>query len=114
MVLLGGYADELLLRSLLLTENLRISRWLTIFATFGYTNAFGVYLDLLTRSGTSSASNISWIGSTQLFFLSSMALPAGRLLDKGYFKHIMVIGSVIYVFSYVVIPGFVGKSSEAL
>ncbi|KAH9918663.1 major facilitator superfamily domain-containing protein [Fomitopsis serialis] len=76
-----------------------VGSWLLLFTTFGYTNAFGVYQDLLTTSKTSTPSNISWIGSTQLFFFNAMALPAGRLLDKGYFRQTMVIGSVLYVFS---------------
>jgi len=76
-----------------------IGGWLLLFTTFGYTNAFGVYQDLLTTSKTSTPSNISWIGSTQLFFFNAMALPAGRLLDKGHFRQTMVIGSVLYVFS---------------
>ena len=32
--------------------------------TFGYSNSFGVYQDLYTRSNTASASAISWIGAT--------------------------------------------------
>ncbi|KAF8518899.1 MFS general substrate transporter [Gautieria morchelliformis] len=74
-------------------------RWLALFATFGYTSSFGVYQDLYTRAGTSSSSNISWIGSVQLFFFVCMGLPAGRLLDKGYFRHCVLAGSIIYVLS---------------
>ncbi|KAF7419342.1 hypothetical protein PC9H_001929 [Pleurotus ostreatus] len=67
--------------------------------TFGYANAFGVYQDTYTRSHTASASNVSWIGSTQLFFLHAMGLVAGKLLDMGYFRYTNVVGSVIFVFS---------------
>ena len=70
-------------------------------ATFGYTNAFGVYQDLYTRSHAASTSRISWIGSTQLFFLIATGLPAGKLLDAGYFRHTTFIGSLIFVFSSV-------------
>ncbi|RDB17216.1 Riboflavin transporter MCH5 [Hypsizygus marmoreus] len=80
--------------------------WATLFGgflitsvTFGYVNAFGVYQDIYTRSGTASASRISWIGSTQIFFLLAMGLPAGKLLDMGYFRHTTLAGSVIFVFS---------------
>ncbi|THU92260.1 MFS general substrate transporter [Dendrothele bispora CBS 962.96] len=72
---------------------------LTAMATFGYTNAFGVYQDIYTRSGAASASRISWIGSTQMFFMLAMALPAGKLLDMGYFRQATLFGSVLYVFS---------------
>ena len=75
--------------------------WLALFATFGYASSFGVYQDLYTRAGTSSSSNISWIGSSQLFFFIAMGLPAGKLLDKGYFRQVVLLGSIIYVFSYV-------------
>ncbi|KAK7458850.1 hypothetical protein VKT23_009860 [Stygiomarasmius scandens] len=72
---------------------------LAAMATFGYTNAFGVYQDIYTRRGTASASRISWIGSTQMFFMLAMALPAGKLLDMGYFRQATLFGSVLYVFS---------------
>jgi len=77
------------------------SRWLALFVAWGYANSFGVYQDFYTRAQTSSPSNISWIGSVQLFFFFSMGLPAGKLLDKGYFRHVMLTGSLIYVFSFV-------------
>ncbi|KAF9494658.1 MFS general substrate transporter [Pleurotus eryngii] len=67
--------------------------------TFGYSNSFGVYQDIYTRSHAASASNVSWIGSTQLFFLFAMGLPAGKLLDLGYLRHTNIVGSIIYVFS---------------
>jgi hypothetical protein len=54
--------------------------------TFGYENSFGVYQDFYTRSQTASASAISFIGSTQLFFLQGMALPAEKLLDMVTFE----------------------------
>ncbi|KAF5372624.1 hypothetical protein D9758_005190 [Tetrapyrgos nigripes] len=79
--------------------------WMTVIggccvttATFGYANAFGVYQDIYTRSGAASASRISWIGSTQLFFLMAMGLPAGKLLDMGYFRQTTLFGSVLYIF----------------
>ncbi|KIJ42187.1 hypothetical protein M422DRAFT_171278, partial [Sphaerobolus stellatus SS14] len=73
--------------------------WLALFATFGYIYSFGVYQDLYVRAGTSTSSNISWIGSVQLFFFVAMGLPAGALLDKGYFRITVFIGSLIYIFS---------------
>ncbi|KAF4586380.1 hypothetical protein EYR38_010656 [Pleurotus pulmonarius] len=80
--------------------------WCTLFGgtlmamvTFGYVNAFGVYQDIYTRSQAATASNVSWIGSTQLFFLFAMGLPAGKLLDMGYLRQTNLVGSLIYVFS---------------
>ncbi|KIM75300.1 hypothetical protein PILCRDRAFT_680559 [Piloderma croceum F 1598] len=73
--------------------------WMALFATFGYISSFGVYQDLYVLAGTASSFNVSWIGSTQLWFFIAMGLPAGGLLDKGYFKHLILVGSIIYVFS---------------
>jgi hypothetical protein len=64
----------------------------------GYANAFGVYQDRYTRAGI-PASNVSWIGSTQLFLLIAMGLPAGKLIDMGYFRSTILCGSAIYISS---------------
>lgn len=46
-------------------------------------------------------SEVSWIGSIQVFFLFAMGLPAGKLFDEGYFRHCILSGSVLYLFSWV-------------
>ncbi|KAI0311458.1 MFS general substrate transporter [Amylostereum chailletii] len=76
-----------------------VGGWFTLLTTFGYTTAFGVYQDIYTREHAASASRISWIGSTQLFLILALALPAGKLLDMGYFRQTTFFGSFIYVFS---------------
>ena len=73
--------------------------WLVLFSTLGYAQAFGVYQDLYTRRGTSTPSNISWIGSFQLFMMFAMSLPAGKLYDAGYFHHLQFVGIFFTVFS---------------
>ncbi|KZT66417.1 MFS general substrate transporter [Daedalea quercina L-15889] len=73
--------------------------WLVAFCTFGFASSYGVFQDYYVEENTSSASNISWIGSLQLFFMFLMGLPSGKLFDQGYFHHIMIVGSVLYVFS---------------
>ena len=75
---------------------------LSILATIvsaGYFSAFGVYEDLYTRTHTASASNVGWIGSTQMFLGFAVGLPAGRLLDKGYFRQTVLAGSLIFLAS---------------
>ncbi|KAK7047437.1 hypothetical protein VNI00_006668 [Paramarasmius palmivorus] len=76
-----------------------IGGFLAIAAVFGYQNAFGVYQDVYVRSHAASPQAVSWIGSTQLSLMVALGLPAGKLLDSGYFKVMTVTGSVIYVFS---------------
>jgi MFS family permease len=51
-----------------------------------------------------SPSQISWIGSFQIFLLFAAALPAGRIYDGGYFRHLLVGGSLLYLFSYATSP----------
>ncbi|KAI0314511.1 major facilitator superfamily domain-containing protein [Amylostereum chailletii] len=72
--------------------------WLIMFAVFGYANAFGVFQDLYTRAGTASPSAVSWIGSVQVFLMVGMALPAGRLVDAGYFRPLLCGGSALFAF----------------
>ncbi|CCM00560.1 uncharacterized protein FIBRA_02594 [Fibroporia radiculosa] len=72
---------------------------LVVASTFGYSNSFGVFQDYYVLSGSSSASNISWIGSVQLFFTFAMGLPAGKLFDLGSFHYTSIGGSLLYVFS---------------
>ncbi|KAI0043848.1 MFS general substrate transporter [Auriscalpium vulgare] len=76
-----------------------VGAWLAFAATFGYTYSFGVYQDFYTRSHAASASRISWIGSTQCFLIIAIGLPAGKLHDMGYFRHVVLTGSIIYTFS---------------
>jgi MFS family permease len=82
--------------------------WLTVlggtmvtFCTFGVVQSFGVYQDYYSRTSLSehSPSQISLIGSMQVFFVFALGLPAGRLFDAGYFHHCLLTGSVIYIFS---------------
>jgi MFS family permease len=40
-------------------------------------------------------SSISWIGSAQLFFTTIGCLPGGLLLDRGYLKSLIAVGTVL-------------------
>ncbi|KAI5118374.1 hypothetical protein M0805_008702 [Coniferiporia weirii] len=75
--------------------------WLIQVSGFGYTNAFGVYQDFYVREYLTkfSSSQISWIGSTQVFLMLTVGILAGRLFDKGYFYLILIPGSALFVFS---------------
>lgn len=77
------------------------ARWLALFATFGYSSSFGVFQAYYTAVGTSTPSNISWIGSTGFFFFILTGLPAGKLVDMGYFKPTVAAGTLLYIFSSV-------------
>ncbi|KAF7342228.1 Riboflavin transporter MCH5 [Mycena venus] len=82
--------------------------WLTILGTFfiqfctlGNINAFGVYQDYYTRYSLSNKtpSDISWIGSFQLFMQYAPGIIVGRAFDAGYFHHMIALGSFLQVVS---------------
>ena len=72
--------------------------WLVMFCVFGMSNSFGVFQAFYTQSGTASSTGVAWIGSTQGFLMIFMSLPAGRLVDLGYFRPTLLAGSVGYAF----------------
>ncbi|GAA5931316.1 hypothetical protein JCM10213_000274 [Rhodosporidiobolus nylandii] len=80
--------------------------WLVLFSTFGYVNAFGVYQSYYkqARFPEKSASDISWIGSVQLCLFFLMALVAGPMFDKGRFRLLIALGSVLWIVSVFLIP----------
>ncbi len=71
----------------------------SVFATFGYANAFGVFQSYygLVKYPDETASDISWVGSVQLFFQFALGAVAGPLYDKGHFRALVVTGSAIYI-----------------
>ncbi|KAJ3569454.1 hypothetical protein NP233_g5036 [Leucocoprinus birnbaumii] len=74
--------------------------WIMQFVTFGYTNAYGVYNDFYVREYLSDyqSSQISWIGSVQLFLLLTSGLFSGRAFDAGHFHKVMLGGAALFVF----------------
>ncbi|CAG5159745.1 uncharacterized protein ALTATR162_LOCUS5665 [Alternaria atra] len=65
--------------------------------SWGLPNAFGVfqtyYVDSLMPE--QDAARIAWIGSIQLFFTTIGCLPGGMLLDRGYLKSTIAVGTVL-------------------
>jgi MFS family permease len=54
------------------------------------------------------ASSIAWIGSTQLFFTTLGCLPGGLLLDRGYLKSLIAVGTVLELVGLILISFFKG------
>ncbi|KAH7078158.1 major facilitator superfamily domain-containing protein [Paraphoma chrysanthemicola] len=70
-----------------------------LFNSWGIINTFGSYQayyesDLLPNS---SASAISWIGSIQAFLLLMVGALTGPLYDAGYFRSLLILGSILLV-----------------
>jgi MFS family permease len=76
-----------------------LSSFFLMFNSWGIINTFGVYQAYyesnLLKTSTSSA--ISWIGSIQAFLLLIVGMLTGPLYDAGYFRHLLVFGSVMLV-----------------
>ncbi|ORY92800.1 major facilitator superfamily domain-containing protein [Leucosporidium creatinivorum] len=73
--------------------------FLILLCTFGYANSFGVYQSYyqLNQYRHLSASTISWIGSTSLGIEFCFAFVSGPLFDRGYFRPLLITGSVGFV-----------------
>lgn len=77
---------------------------MVVFCTFGYANTFGVFQAYYQFHGypSESSSTIAWIGSIQLFLQFSMGAVAGPMYDKGHFRLLVTVGSIIYIVWYVI------------
>ena len=78
--------------------------WLQILAgflinsiTWGYSALFGVYQLHYTTSLSLPKSQISWIGSIQVFLTFFVGTLSGRAADAGYAQHTALLGSVMIV-----------------
>ncbi|PYH94669.1 MFS general substrate transporter [Aspergillus ellipticus CBS 707.79] len=67
---------------------------LAVFNTWGYITSFGVFQTYYTTFLDRPASDISWIGSIQIFCLFFGGMFSGRLTDAGYFKTLFSIGAI--------------------
>ncbi|KAK1223465.1 hypothetical protein PQX77_013654 [Marasmius sp. AFHP31] len=78
-----------------------LGAWLVQACAVGMLSSFGVFQEFYTTTWlpTSSASAISWIGSIQLFLELFLSPIGGELMDRGYFRRIVISGCVIFVFS---------------
>ncbi|KAJ3539234.1 hypothetical protein NM208_g5572 [Fusarium decemcellulare] len=65
--------------------------------TWGFINSFGAIQTYLTESLQRRPSEISWIGSIQVFLLFFMGTFTGRFTDAGYFGPIFITGIVSMV-----------------
>ncbi|KAM5349524.1 hypothetical protein ACJ41O_006029 [Fusarium nematophilum] len=71
--------------------------FLVNFMTWGNPNAYGVYQLHYANTTDWSSSQISWIGSTQLFLTFVTGCVSGRLADAGYSRQCILAGSTLNV-----------------
>ncbi|KAG1807043.1 major facilitator superfamily domain-containing protein [Suillus subaureus] len=67
------------------------------FCCFGYISSFGVYQDYYTRIYLTNypPSTISWIGALVSFLADNVTLISGPLYDRGWFYHLVIVGSLL-------------------
>ncbi|KAH8903755.1 MFS general substrate transporter [Coniochaeta sp. PMI_546] len=70
---------------------------LIVMNTWGFINTFGVFQAYYATALSRPPSDISWIGSIQIFLLFFIGTLTGRITDAGYFRPILLLGSVFQV-----------------
>jgi MFS family permease len=77
-----------------------VAAFLAFFNSWGIVNSFGAFQLYYASGGLSGETNsaISWIGSVQGFFVVSGSIFAGRLLDAGYLRSLVVTGTIMLGF----------------
>ncbi|CCM02902.1 uncharacterized protein FIBRA_05016 [Fibroporia radiculosa] len=75
-----------------------LGAWLIQFCISGYMSAFGVMQSYYSRGflDNEPASSISWIGGLQLFLDLALGALGGHLVDRGYFRHVVIAGSTLF------------------
>lgn len=70
---------------------------LVVMNTWGFINSFGVFQTYYVTALNRPLSDISWVGSFQVFLLFFIGTFTGRLTDAGYFRLVFLVGSLIGV-----------------
>jgi len=64
---------------------------------WGFVTSFGAFQTYYTTDLGLNASNVSWIGSLQTTLLFLVGVAAGRAMDAGFFKALIVSGALMQV-----------------
>ncbi|KAI9801724.1 MAG: hypothetical protein M1833_002406 [Piccolia ochrophora] len=70
---------------------------LVVFNTWGYISSFGVFQSYYAEALSHPPSDISWVGSVQIFLLFFVGTFSGRATDAGYFHQTFLAGSILVV-----------------
>jgi len=71
---------------------------LTVFNVWGVVNSFGLFQTYYVNNLGHSPSDISWIGSFQIFLIFFIGTFSGRALDAGLFKLTYAVGLFLQLF----------------
>ncbi|KAK4235358.1 hypothetical protein C8A03DRAFT_36790 [Achaetomium macrosporum] len=70
---------------------------LVVMNTWGFITSFGLFQTHYTTALGRAPSDISWIGSLQIFLLFFVGALTGRLTDAGYFRHVFALGAAFQI-----------------
>ncbi|KAI9806375.1 MAG: hypothetical protein M1825_006490 [Sarcosagium campestre] len=70
---------------------------LIVFNTWGFITSFGVFQTYYTESLGVRPSDVSWVGTVQIFLLFFVGTGSGRLTDAGFFHETIFAGSFLVV-----------------
>ncbi|KAI9840225.1 MAG: hypothetical protein M1838_004174 [Thelocarpon superellum] len=70
---------------------------LVVFQVWGFINSYGVFQTYYVSALGHQPSDISWIGSVQIFLLFFIGTFSGRMTDAGYFRIIFGVGTFLLV-----------------
>jgi MFS family permease len=79
--------------------------FMIMFNTWGLINTFAIFQTYYASGAlfSESSSNISWIGSIQCFLLQLTGIVAGPIYDRGYLRLLLLSGSFMVVFGYMML-----------
>lgn len=66
-----------------------------IMNTWGFINSYGVFQSYYVTALSRPPSDISWVGSIQVFLLFFIGTFTGRLTDAGYFRPVFIVGALL-------------------
>ncbi|KAL8800404.1 MAG: hypothetical protein Q9182_005206 [Xanthomendoza sp. 2 TL-2023] len=66
---------------------------LIVFNTWGYIISYGVFQQYFTTALNRPPSDISWVGSVQIFILFFIGTASGRAVDYGLFRATFIVGT---------------------
>jgi len=70
---------------------------LVLFNTWGYVTSYGVFQSFYVDSLGHPPSDISWVGSVQIFLLFFIGTVSGRATDAGLFKPTLLLGMFFHL-----------------
>ena len=70
---------------------------LVIFNTFGYIGSWGFFEAYYQKAFDRSFSDVSWVGSIQIFLVFFIGALSGRALDAGYLRTTLAVGNLLQI-----------------